>query len=303
MKLRTIRLLTKEGIANVYKNKLMSLASLGMVVISLLVLGLVLLFAVNIRDNFQNMIKELEVIFFLDPDIAPFDKEAINLFIETKVASGDVSSYTFETKEQAFLNIQKDIVDQSLLKGFTKESMPESFYVKLADPENSDAFIAELKMYRGILQGDISYPEETRDQMISIQNVVNAVTFVVLLIMMIISIFIISNTIRLTVFARRKEIEIMKYVGSLDGFIRLPFIVEGIIIGLVGAITAFLITYISYGWVQNGINNLLLELHLVGYKAVEFEPLAISVLSIYTIIGMTIGAIGSIISVRKHLNV
>jgi cell division transport system permease protein len=120
---------------------------------------------------------------------------------------------------------------------------------------------------------------------------------------MVVSVFLISNTIRLTVFARRREIEIMKYVGALDSFIRLPFIVEGFLIGLIGAAVSFVFTSQAYIWIQNVINVFLLNLQLTTLRVLEFGPVAFRIFIIYTIFGIVIGGIGSFMSVRKHLNV
>ena len=120
---------------------------------------------------------------------------------------------------------------------------------------------------------------------------------------MVISVLLISNTIRLTVFARRHQIEIMKYVGALDSFIRWPFIVEGLLIGFIGAVLSFILTSQAYKWLQDVINAILLNLKLSTLRILEFGPVAFRIFIIYSIFGIVIGGIGSFFSVRKHLNV
>ncbi|MCX7773443.1 MAG: permease-like cell division protein FtsX [Clostridia bacterium] len=304
MKIRTLQLLAKEGSYNVYKNKLMSFASIMTVIATLFFLGIVLLIAVNITSNLEVMKRDLEVTVFLNVDVTPLQREDVKAFIEQKKAAGVVSSYRIETKEQAYANLKEELKNDALLRGLTAANLPESYYIKLTNPSYSETFITDLSMYQGVNKDyGIGYNKAGLDRLEGILKVFNYVTIALLVVLMVVSIFLISNTIRLTVFARRREIEIMKYVGALDSFIRWPFIVEGIIIGFIGAILSFFLTSQAYGWLQNVINSILVNLKLTTLKVMPFSPVAFRILIIYTIFGVIIGGIGSFLSVRKHLNV
>lgn len=304
MKIRTLQLLAKEGSRNVYKNKLMSLASILTVVASLFFLGIVLLIAVNITTNIEAMKRDLDVTVFLNVSVTPFEKEEVIAFIEKEQTVGIISEYRTETKEQAYENLKSELKNEALLRGLSPENLPESYYIKLTDPAHSEKFISELGMLTGVnKEYGIGYNKEGLDKLEGILKIFNYAMMALLIVLMVIAIFLISNTIRLTVYARRREIEIMKYVGALDNFIRWPFIVEGFIIGLVGAVFSFLFTSQAYTWLQNLINSILINLGLKTLKVLAFGPVAFRIFIIYIIFGVVIGGVGSVMSVRKHLNV
>lgn len=304
MKIRTIQLLAKEGSTNVYKNKLMSFASIVTVIAALFFLGIVLLIAINITSNIEQMKRDLNVTVFLNVTVTSFEREEVVSYIEGQKAAGVVSQYRTESKEQAYENIKNDLKNDALLEGLTAQNMPESFYIKLTNPAYSDAFISKLLTFRGVnTEYGIGYNKTELDKLEGILKVFNYVIVALLTVLMIIAVFLISNTIRLTVYARRKEIEIMKYVGALDSFIRWPFIVEGILIGFIGAILSFFLTSQAYTWLQNVLNAVLLNFQLTTLSILEFGPVAFRIFVIYSIFGIIIGGVGSLMSVRKHLNV
>jgi cell division transport system permease protein len=305
MKIRTMRLLSREGMSNVVRNKLMSLASMGTVIIALLLLGLVLLVAINVKSNMEQVRKELEVLVFLNIDINDLDRETIKAFIVEREAAGEVASWTYESKEEAYQNLQDSFSDPALLKGMTAAEMAESFTIRLSDPENGAQFIEPLSQLPGIQPAPdgINYPQQTLERITGFADIINSVTLILMGIMLVISVFIISNTIRLTVFARRKEIEIMRHVGALDSFIRMPFFVEGVLIGILSATAASLLTWKGYGWIHDTLNVMLKDLGFGMFNLLPFDPMAMRIVLLYFIIGTAIGGIGSLISVRKHLNV
>lgn len=303
MKIRTLRLLAKEGAANVYKNKLMSAASMVTITTTLFILGLVLLIIVNVITNLEAQKRNLQVRFYLRVEATRLEQEEVAMFIENCRASGVVSEYQYESREQAYENAKKNLEHESLMEGLTPENFAEGYFVTLANPNDSDQFIAKLKLLSGVNPQWITYPKPELERITGIVRVFNYIAILVLVILMIISIILISNTIRLTVFARRKEIEIMKYVGANDWFIRFPFIIEGMIIGILGALIAYLLTSQAYGWIRDGLNNLFARIMITDLQLMEFDQFAIRILVVNIIFGMTIGVIGSFMSVKKHLDV
>ncbi|MGI6623022.1 MAG: permease-like cell division protein FtsX [Acetivibrionales bacterium] len=304
MKIRTLKLLVKEGTNNVVKNKLMSFASIMTVVATLFFLGIILLIAINITTNIEAMKRDLKITVFLNIDVSPFHREEVISFIEEKKEAGVISEYTIVSKEQMYEDMKEILNNDALLKGFTVDNMAESFEIKVTDPNNSDELIEQISEFKGVNNDNgIGYGKDELDKLEAILKVFNYIVMAVLAVLMVVSVFLISNTIRLTVFARRRQIEIMKYVGALDSFIRWPFIVEGLLIGFIGAVLSFLITSQAYSWLQNVINVILANLNLATLRVLEFSPVALRIFIIYAIFGVIIGGIGSFLSVRKHLNV
>jgi len=304
MKIRTIRLLVKEGTYNIYKNKLMTTASIITVSITLFFLGIVLLLAINLTSNIEVMKRDLDITVFLKVSASDFEREEVAAYIERKIQEGVVSQYRFESREQAFENIKNDIKNEALLKGLTSANMPESFYIKLTDPALSDQVITEISQFSGVnTEYGIGYNKDRLERLEDLLKAFNYIFIFLLAVLSVVAIFLISNTIRLTVYARRREIEIMKYVGALDSFIRLPFIVEGLLIGLIGAVISYFMTHYAYEWLQHMLNSILLNLGYTTLRMMEFAPVAFQVFVIYAIFGVVIGGIGSMVSVRKHLNV
>lgn len=277
----------------------MSLASVSMVIASLLIFGIFLLLTINLTYILNQIEKTFEISVCLDMDIAPMKADAIEL----KIKNDDrVLDYVRISKQQAFDEMAGLLEDSSLLEDLTPEFLNEYFRIHLKNPEESEAFSNELAQMEGI--DEIEFPRDALEKMSLILRWINIGSMVVLVILLIISVSIIANTIKLTVYARRKEIGIMKYIGANDWFIRWPFIIEGMIIGLVGSIVSFVLTSYLYNEVEalisdmaisNGIDNLL--------KLVPLEAIGVQIVMVYLIIGMVMGAAGSVISVRKHLNV
>ncbi len=241
---------------------------------------------------------------FLNVNATNYQREEVVSFIEGKKNAGIISEYRNVTKEQMYEDMKEILGDESLLKGLTVDNVAESFYIKLADPNKSGEIIQQLSQFKGVYYDNgIGYGKDELDKLEAILKVFNYIVMAILVILMIISIFLISNTIRLTVFARRRQIEIMKYVGALDSFIRWPFIVEGLLIGFIGALLSFFLTSQAYQWLQGVINVILANLKLSTLRVLEFGPVALRIFIIYSIFGVVIGGIGSLLSVRKHLNV
>jgi cell division transport system permease protein len=289
----------KEGFTNTYKNFLMSLASVSMVIASLLIFGIFLMITINLTYNLTQIEKKLEIVVFLDRDIAQMQADNIELQLKDDPR---VLTYVRISKEQAFADMAEMLEDSSLLEGLTPDFLSESFRVHLVNAEDSTLFSRELNNMDGIYE--IVFPKVLLEKMSLVLKWVNVGTMVMLVILLIISVSIIANTIKLTVFARRKEIGIMKYVGANDWFIRWPFIIEGMIIGLFGALVSFVVTSYLYNVVEKWANTELVSYNVGNiFSVVPLETIGGSILFVYIIIGMVMGAAGSVISVRKHLNV
>jgi cell division transport system permease protein len=286
MKIRTTKYVIKEGLFNAYKNKLMSMASLSTVAASLLVFGIFLLFTINLSQNMKYLEEQPEMSVYCDYNL---DDTQVNS-IESSIKSNQkIKGYTKTTKAQGLAEIKKKYKDyEGVLSEIDDSFVPVKFVIKLKNSKDSDELV---KLYR-------SMPEIEK-----VEYNKKVISALILLILLIVSIFIIANTIKLTVFARRKEINIMKYIGATDWFIRWPFVVEGLIIGLIGAFVAFIITAYGYSVLEGQLSQALSELAISVLKVAPLREIGFTVAALYTVIGATIGALGSIISIRKHLHV
>jgi len=300
MKIRTIKYIVKEGFTNTHRNLLMSLASLSMVIASLLVFGIFLMLIINFSYNLNRLKAQVEIVVFLEKDISRLEADEIELKIKNDER---VLTYTRISKEQAYATLVKEYLEDSdLIEGLTPDFLSESFRIHLKNVEDSSAFTQEMSSLQGV--EDVNYPYESLKKLSTVLNWINAGSMVVLTLLLIISVSIIANTIKLTVFARRKEIEIMKYIGASDWFIRWPFFLEGMIIGFTGALVSFILTSYLYNSVESYVNGQTLEYGINDLiKLVPLGNVGGQIFIIYAIIGVVMGSIGSVISVRKHLNV
>lgn len=295
MKLRTLDFYVKEAMSGVYRNKLMSLASLSITTVSLLIVGFFILFSANLNFNIDKIKNKTEMEVILEDGI---DGTRISE-IESQINSMDmVQRCRLVAKEEALEKI-KGILGESegILEGLEDEGIvPQSFVVYLYNAQDSATVAEWLKSAEGVDQ--VLYPFETVRKLNRIARIVKTVTAAVILILIVISTFIISNTIKLTVFARRKEINIMKYIGATDSFIRWPFVIEGILIGFIGCLAAFIVVAYSYKQLLNS-NFVLLD----SFSLMPFENINNGILIAFLFVGVGIGALGSAVSIRKYLYV
>lgn len=292
--------MVKEGFVNTYRNLLMSLASVSMVVASLLIFGIFLMLIINFSYNLNRLKAQVEIAVFLKNNATSLESADVELKIKNDER---VLTYRKVTKEEAFAELATVYLEDSeLIEGLTPDFLSESFRVHLKNVEDSAAFADEISRMEGV--EDVTYPYDSLKKLGTVLNWINVGSMAVLALLLIISVSIIANTIKLTVYARRKEIEIMKYIGASDWFIRWPFIIEGVIIGFAGALIAFILTSYLYNSVESFVNAHTLDYGLSDLiKMVSIGNVAGQIFVIYAIIGMVMGGTGSIISVRKHLNV
>jgi cell division transport system permease protein len=213
-----------------------------------------------------------------------------------------VASVQKVSAEQAFDNLKASLGDDAnVLEGFNETLASASFIVKLKNSQMSSNVMEQIKLIPGVRK--VSYFQEVIDFISKFTYWINLVSLFLLLILLIISVFIISNTIKLTVFARRREISIMKYIGATDWFIRWPFVVEGILIGILGAIVAFLLTRYTYGTIEFRFNKDLTALSENFISLIKTGEISLRLLGYFILLGSGVGAIGSVISISKYLRV
>lgn len=300
MRYNVLSYLIGEGFRNFFKNKKSTGASLMIMCATMLIFGLFFLIGQNVNYMLKEIESEQGMQVFMIKDAT---EEQIKTLGEQIQDLDYVAKTEFVSKEEAY-NIMKEKYSEysRFLEGYTVEKNPfkVSYVVTLTDLEKSEEVRTQIEQLENV--NNIEMRDRTINALVSIANGVRWVSLGILVLLIVISIFIIANTIKLTVHARRKEISIMKYVGATNGFIRWPFIIEGIIIGVVSAMISILVLGLGYNFVINKIMESSVT-SMINITLLPFAEIFELVIVVYLGLGIGIGALGSIISMRKYLEV
>ena len=305
MKYNIFGYLIGEGFGNVFKNKKSTGASLMIMCATMIIFGIFLI----LGENINHIVKEVEgsqgIQVFLNADATDEQVKELGEKIRNIEVNGTkaVNTVVHKTKEDALNTMKERFKEkQDLLSTFEGDNniFSESYVVTLTDLNLSQDVQDQISKFENVKK--ITSKDQTVTTLINLANGIRIVTGVILLLLIFISIFIISNTIKLTVHARRKEISIMKYVGATNNFIRWPFIVEGMIIGIMASAISIVIVGIVYNIIaDNLVNSQFMK--LINMSLVSFGDMFNSIIITYMLLGIGIGAFGSIISMRKYLKV
>lgn len=299
MRYNVLSYLIGEGFKSTFKQKKMTSASIIIMCATMFIFGLFFVIGENVNSVIHQIEEQQGIQIFIDEEATETEIETLGN--EIRNIEG-VNKVTFVSKEDA-LNSVKAVFDdnQGLLEGWDEENpFPASYFVTLTDLSLNEQ--VQEKIYALDNVDEIASENNTINRLQELANGIQIMTIIILALLIIISIFIISYTIKLTVHARRREISIMKYVGATNGFIRGPFIVEGIIIGLISAIITLIILGLSYNAVMGGIGESVL-IQSIGIGLLSFSEMFFLVLTVYLVLGIGIGILGSVISMRKYLKV
>ncbi len=302
MKFSNFKYLVKQGFLNFKENRIMSVASIGVVVSCLIIVGVCGLLAMNINSFATFLGDQNEVVVYLYDDASESEIDAIDDFIKN---NDNISSYNYVSKEEA-LEEQMSYLGEygELLESYQGEEnpLPASFRCKVKNLELIQETSDALSQLKGVEL--MSTPTELAGVLVTIKNATYYGGFGVLAILVFVSIVVIANTIRLTVFARRKEINIMKFVGATNGFIRLPFIVEGLLIGTIGALLTFGVLSGGYYYLLNYMGTTATGWLAMVYSAlIPYSEIWWKMLAIFVGFGWFIGGVGSAISMKRYLKV
>jgi cell division transport system permease protein len=296
MKINTFKHFLGDAAKSFKRNRTISGASIATVAATLFILGLFMLTILNVQQLMKEVESKVEVKIVLNDNITV--NEQNNLEKAIKDTAG-VVQVDFESKEDALKNMKQWFGDEyvSLLDGLDKENpMPTSYIVKVDKPEIVSTVVQNVKGMPGIYA--IKDAREFVDKIIAITNVVKWMGIAIFAILIGVSLFLIGNTIKLTVYARRREIGIMKYIGATDWFIRWPFILEGAFIGILGAVIADALLYFGYKFVFEKMGA-----QLMIMKLIEPSYVISTIIGQFLLGGTLIGVIGSILAIRKFLTV
>ena len=298
MKYNRLGYLIGEGFSNVFKNKKSTMASIIIMCATMIIFGLFLIIGENVNHFVDNLKLQQGFQVFMKEDATQEEMDKVKEDIR---ALDGISTIEFISKEQGLNTMKEKLKDEKgVLDGFNVQKIKASYIVKVTDLERSKTIQSEVEKIDNVVK--ITNSNETAMKLISIAKVIRIATGVILLLLIIISTFIISNTIKLTVHSRRKEISIMKYVGATNSFIRWPFIVEGIVIGIISSIISIIIV----GGTYNIITTKMAEsdfVRVMGMNLVGLNEMLTSIILVYLILGIGIGTVGSVVSMRKYLKV
>jgi cell division transport system permease protein len=299
VKYNVLSYLIGEGFRNVLKNKKSTGASLMIMCATMIIFGLFFIIGENINHIMNELEMQQGMQVFIKEEAT--EKEISELGDKIKALSG-VNQVEFVSKEDALKQMKEKVGDkQFLLSGYDENNpFPASYVVTLTDLKESDNVQKEIETFDNIKS--IQKRGDTVNALLRVANFVRILSGAILILLVVISIFIIANTIKLTVHARRREISIMKYVGATNNFIRWPFIVEGIIIGVVAALISIMLLGVLYNVVSNKILSIAGS-NIINISLLTFSDMFTLIIVVYLALGIGIGTLGSMISMRKYLDV
>lgn len=287
----------KQGFTQIFRNKGMSLASMFSIIAMLFILGIFFAIMVNL-NLFTEVVKQDydQVEVYLEETVTEDQAKEIMTTIETH---GGVDSVEYRSQEEALL-IMKERWGESgyLLDSLGENPLPASILIGVASIEDATS----VSEYASSIEGveDIQYYKETVEKLTAVTKWLQIGALVVMAFLIVVCVVVVSNTIKLTVFARSREIKIMKYVGATNWFIRGPFMMEGIALGIVSAVVSTGLMTLLYRNVLKLIGNQIIA--IVSTPLISASYMAVNMLIIFLVLGISVGAWGSIVSMRKFLD-
>ena len=295
MKLSRYGYLIGEGFRNIFTHGFMSFASVTIIIACLIVMGSFTLLDININQIIDDIGDQNQILAYVDEDMTAQEASAK---LQTKLSALDnVANVEFVSRSEARDSFMEKY-DESLMEGIDDEVFRHRFSIQLVDLSLMDDTKAEIEDIDGIVK--VNAPTEFADKFISVRNVISVVSLALIVILGFVSLFIMSNTIKLATYGRREEIAIMKMVGASNSFIRCPFIVEGLVLGLVGGGLAFLAQWGLYAALEAKIAQ---SLGISFVEIVPFTQVWPFVLVTFLAVGILVGAVGGVIAIRNYLKV
>ncbi len=298
MSIKKTKYLLVQTFQSIFRNRFMSLASISAVMAVLILLGYVVLIMLNINNIAMITTEEFdEIAIYINEDVT--DSEIVELG-ETLEAMDGVMTVVYLPKEDALELEKLKWGEQAyLLEGLRTNPLPNTYLIQLENVDYSDNVLPKISEMEEV--EDYRYYQDTVESLIAISQTIRNIGIVVIGALLLLTVFIISNTIKITVIFRRKEIELMQYLGATNGYVRTPFVIEGIILGLIGAGLAIAVIFLSYNNLTEYVTNYLLS----GFSTyvINLNVVFTDIVIIFITIGVGIGTLGSLISLKKFLSV
>ena len=295
MRLNNIGYLLKEGFKGIFLHGFMSFAAVCVTVACLVIVGSFSILAYNLDVMVEDLNQTSEILVYVDSDLSDVEARSIG----TKINLLDnVMQSTFVSREEALEDFIADHDGDSAFSGVQASDLRHRYVVSLEDNLRMKETDDQLKQLPGVAKTNAAY--ELAEGFSTLQSVLHLVSYAVIAVLLVVSLLIISNTVKLAMYDRKEEIAIMKMVGATNGFIRLPFVVEGFSLGMIGAVLAFGLEWVGYDAMVQKIGSVdSLQL----FKLVPFQELLIPMVIVFGAAGMFVGIVGSWTSIRKFLNV
>ena len=287
--------LFKSGLKGVFSHGFRSFASVTVIAACLIIMGTFALVGVNVDSIIKDMESNSQVLAFVDESVSREDAKLLEGPIRTLRNVRDVQ---FVTREEAMEKYKASFEDTSIFDGIDAQVFRDRYVVYLNDITLMETTADALRAVPGI--GDVNAEVSIAKGFITVRNVVSIITAILVVILLVVSMFMMSNTIKLATLTRKQEIAIMKMVGASNGFIRFPFVVEGLILGLLGAGIGFLLEWAVYNFISGRIMD-----SMAGnlFKVMPFSVIMTPLLAVYLFIGILVGAFGGAMAIRNYLKV
>jgi len=284
----------REAGKSLSRNRVLSFATVSTVAICVLILGLAVLVTINTNYFMNRLESDVEMVAFLDRDLTPSQIEDVK--DEIKALSG-VKSIQFVSREDALREMQKSFggKEYDLKSTLGKNPLPDTYKIKAGDPRQVPQLAAKINKIYGVYK--VNYGQGVVERLFKVTNWIRIISITFIVLLLIGAVFLIATTIRLAIFSRRKEIYLMKLIGSTDWFIRWPFFIEGIVLATTGAAVSVVILAFSYGYLIRNMNTLF------------FIPLVTSASTLghlylgLLLTGALLGVVGTWISLNRYLNI
>lgn len=282
----------KEGLKNMAHNRMMTLASIGVLIAGMLLTGTAALFSMNVKLMVQEVGDSNVTTVYLDNDITS-EEDAMKIGDELNKL-GNVLTVDFYSRDLA-IEEYRDELGEEVFANMQGENnpLPHAFKVTLSDLSKYDETIEQIMAIEGV--DSVGNTRDVANKLTDLNTSITKLSFWLVIALALISLFIISNTIRMSLYSRRFEISIMKSVGATNHFVRTPFIIEGMLIGLISGLIASAAMYFIYDVLVSAINNIFV------FNTIPFMSVLVYVIVGFVVAGMAIGAIGGAMSIRKHL--
>ena len=295
MKISNIGYLIKEGFKGIFQHGFMSFAAVCVTVACLLIVGSFSILAYNLDVMVEDLNQTSEILVYIDSEMT--DSEARSIGTQINMLD-NVLQATYISREEALQNFIEDHENDPAFSGVQPQDLRHRYVVVLEDNSLMKQTDHQLQMIPGVAKTNAAY--EMAEGFTTIQNVLHIASFAVIAVLLVVSLLIISNTVKLAMYDRRDEIAIMKMVGATNGFIRLPFVVEGFSLGMMGAILAFGLEWVLYDALVKRVAEVdALEL----FQFVGFQELLIPMVAVFVAAGFFVGIVGSWTSIRKFMDV
>lgn len=299
--MKVIRMLSrnvKDAFTGVFRNFSLSMASISCITITLILVGFSILLSINVNNLTKEIERDLTIVAFLDRKVSEDEIEKIGRDIRKIV---NVKEVTFNSKEDIKLSWQNESKElEDILKQYTEETNPlqDTYLIKVDDINNIGDTAGYIEKINKV--ETVKYGEGAVEELIKIFDIVKKITYVVVAALIVITAFLITNTIKITIQSRRREIEIRRLVGASNMYIRQPFFFEGIFLGLIGSIIPIVVCCFGYQYLYNKLGG---KLFTDIFKLVSPGKYIYLLMLVLALLGAVVGAFGSFRAVRKYLKV